>query len=107
MQKRKIIKPEDVQKLFTKFAEPLMLGATTSNRRDAALALTKSLFLALLTSEEAELETFNYLEKNVGITTEDLDDIKARYYQKMKPSISRKELLHLKEYFNLKTTMTF
>lgn len=107
MQKYKTLTQEDMQKLFTKFAEPIMLGATTPNRRDGALGLTKSLFLALLIGEEAESKAFNYLEKKVGIDSEDLDYIKARYYQKMKPSIKSKELLRLKEYFNLQTTMEF
>jgi hypothetical protein len=107
MQKHQTLTTEDVQKLFSKFAEPVMRGATTANRLDGALGLTKSLWLVMLTGGEAESRTFNYLEKKVGIPPEDLEDVKARYYLKMKPSITKKELARLKEYYNLQTTMEF
>ncbi len=107
MQKHKTLTTEDVQKLFAKFAEPVMRAATTPNRREAGIGLAKCLWLGMLTGEETEMDVFNHLETKVRIEPEGLEDIKKRYYRIMKPSITGKELSSLKEYFKLQATMEF
>ena len=60
------------------------------------------LWLALVTGPEIEETVFQSLEEVTGISAEEIQIIKERYYNEMKPSITKEELRALKARYKVR-----
>jgi len=91
----------EAQALFAKFAAPVFRAAKSPSQRVGAQRLAEMLWLALVTGKDTEAFIWKELKK-VGIQTEDIQIVKDRYYNEMKPSITPVELQALKARYKVK-----
>jgi hypothetical protein len=92
----------EAQYLFAKFAAPLFRAAKSPSQRTGAQRLAQWLWLALVTGADIEAFVFQELEKVGKLEAEDIQIIKDRYYNEMKPSITQAELQALKARYQVK-----
>ena len=102
MLKQEKLTDQETQKLFAKFAAPVLRAAKTPSQQKGAQRLAQTLWQAFLTGPEIETSTFENLKKYFSLKTEDLAIIKERYYLEMKPSITSEELSHLKAHYRIR-----
>ena len=93
---RKPLTDEEARNLFAKFAAPVFRAAKSPAQGKGAQRLAQVLWLALVTGPEIEESVFGTLEGVGGISAEEIQIIKDRYYNEMKPSITKEELQALK-----------
>ncbi|MBM3133688.1 MAG: hypothetical protein FJZ89_00015 [Chloroflexi bacterium] len=92
----------EAQYLFAKFAAPLFRVAKSPRQRTGAQRLARWLWLALVTGADIEAYVFQELEKVGKFEAGDIQIIKDRYYNEMKPSITPAELQALKARYQVK-----
>ena len=93
---------QETRKLFAKFAAPVFRAAKSPDQEKGAHRLAQVLWLALVTGPEIEEATFQTLEGVDGIGAEDMQIIRDRYYNEMKPSITKEELQALKARYKVR-----
>ena len=83
---------QDAQRLLTQFAEPLFRSVRTSDQKIGAERLLRMLWIALVTGPDGEAWVFQTLAETGGFAAEDLQAVKDRYYNEMKPRLTEEEL---------------
>lgn len=96
-----LLTDREAQGLFAKFAAPMFRAAKSPSQRVGAQRLAEMLWLALVTGKDTEIFIWEELKK-FGIQTEDIQLVKDRYYNEMKPSITPEELQALKTRYKVK-----
>lgn len=92
-----------VEALFRKFSTPLAgYAATSTQRREGAEFLARSLWTALIAGPEMEEETWKIFTTTGNLDADSLLAIQEVYYQKMKPVVSDEELVDLRQRYQLK-----
>lgn len=84
---------QEAQNLFRRFATPVFRAANIPKRKIAAHQLAEILWMALVTGPEIEELVFKKIGEIIGV---DVQLIKDRYYQEMKPAITEEEVQTLK-----------
>ena len=92
----------DAQNLFAKFAAPVFRAAKSPTQEKGAQRLAQLLWQALVTGPEIEAAVFQTLEAVGGVHAQDIQIIKDRYHNEMKPSITTDELRALKARYKVK-----
>ena len=100
--KIKVLTDQQAQDLFKKFAAPLFRAAKLPSQQKGAQRLAQILWQALVTGPEIEAAVFQTLKDIGDVNTEDLQIIKDRYYNDMKPSVTKEELQALKARYKVK-----
>jgi hypothetical protein len=93
---------QQIQELFDRFAAPLSQAAGSPRQKEAAEQVAQVLWQALVTEPDHEELFFQTLHKAVGVSGQDLEIIKDRYYWEMKPKITEDELRALKEHYRVR-----
>jgi hypothetical protein len=93
---------QQIQELFDRFAAPLFQAAGSPRQKEAAEQVAQVLWQALVTEPDHEELFFQTLHKAVGVSDQDLEIIKDRYYWEMKPKITEDELRALKEHYRVR-----
>ena len=100
--RRKPLTDQEARNLFAKFAAPVFRAARSPEQGKGAQRLAEVLWLALITVPEIEESVFQTLEDVDGISAEEIQIIKERYYNEMKPSITKEELRALKAQYRVR-----
>jgi len=91
----------EAQGLFAKFAAPVFRAAKSPSQRVGAHRLAEMLWLALVTGKDTEAFIWKELKK-FGIGSQDIQIVKDRYYNEMRPSIKPAEVQALKARYKVK-----
>ena len=83
---------QDEQRLLSRFAAPLFRSVRTADQTVGAERLLRTLWIALVTGPDMEAWVFQKLEEVGGLGGEDLQAVKERYYNEMKPCLAEEEL---------------
>src|ERR1022692_2438604 len=92
-----------VQALFRQFASPLAdYAAISTQRREGAEFMARTLWTALIAGPEMEEETWKILKTTGKLDADSLLAIQELYYEKMKPVVTDEEIADLRQRYQLK-----
>jgi hypothetical protein len=84
----------EIKELFRRFATPLAGFVALGGRKESVEELARNLWLAMLVGDEAEERMWQAL---AATDTELCAAVKRCYLEDMKPSVSKEELLALRQ----------
>ena len=93
---------KEVHDLLQEFAAPLAPYVTSPDRETSAKALVETLWLAMITGPEIEVETWEILKTKGNLDDKLLDSIRSCYYEKMKPVVGAEQLVALRDRYKVR-----